>query len=165
MSRLLIVYGSTTGNTEMMAYVISDVLRESGHEVIVYNVVDVNAEGLCHGYDAVLFGCSTWGGEEIELQEHFACLYANFHRIGLMGAAVACFGCGDSGYRWFCGALDAIEGRAKELGARIISPSLKIDGNPAAQQEAILYWITLLRAALSSVSASYGSKALGRATG
>jgi len=43
---------------------------------------------------------------------------------------VAVFGCGDSGYTHFCGAVDAIEEKAETLGALLIVGSLKIDGDP-----------------------------------
>ena len=38
--------------------------------------------------------------------------------------------CGDSSYTYFCGAVDAIEEKATELGAQIMGLSLKIDGEP-----------------------------------
>ncbi|MFW5734344.1 MAG: flavodoxin [Oceanidesulfovibrio sp.] len=130
MSKALIVYGSTTGNTESVSSTIAKVLKGGGVDVDLKDASDVTADGLADGYDAVLFGCSTWGDDEVELQEDFIPLYESFDKVGLSGKKVAVFGCGDSSYEYFCGAVDAIEEKSKELGATIISMSLKIDGDP-----------------------------------
>jgi flavodoxin short chain len=123
-------------------------LKNAGHDAVVNDVTAVEAEGLCEGYDAVLFGCSTWGDEEIELQDDFIDLYDELDKAGLSGVKVGCFGCGDSSYQWFCGAVDAIEERAKENGARIICDSLKIDGDPGSCRSEIADWASAVGAAL-----------------
>ena len=56
--KVLIVYGSTTGNTAGIAEALGEQIGGAGHEVTVKSAADVTAEGLCNGYDAVLFGCS-----------------------------------------------------------------------------------------------------------
>ncbi|WP_461211195.1 flavodoxin [Desulfocurvus sp. DL9XJH121] len=130
MPKVLIVYGSTTGNTETVADGVAHALEQGGAAVKVRNVSDVSAPGLAEGYDAVLFGCSTWGDEDVELQDDFVPLYEDLESAGLDGVKVAVFGCGDSSYTHFCGAVDAIEEKASNLGAKIIVDSLKIDGDP-----------------------------------
>jgi len=130
MSKALIVYGSTTGNTEDVANTIGAVLKDGGLDVDVKNAAGVQAGKLAEGYDAVLFGCSTWGDDEVELQDDFVPLYENLDQAGLSGKKTAVFGCGDSSYEFFCGAVDAIEEKAAQLGADIAVASLKIDGDP-----------------------------------
>lgn len=130
MPKVLIVFGSTTGNTEGVAETIAKTLNGNGVEATVKNAADVTAPGLADGYDAVLFGCSTWGDDEIELQEDFVPLYEDLDRAGLKGKKVAVFGCGDSSYTYYCGAVDVIEKKAEELGATLVAGSLKIDGEP-----------------------------------
>ena len=56
MSKILIVYGSSTGNTESIAHKLEQQLAAAGHEVTVLNAADASAEHLADGYDAVLFG-------------------------------------------------------------------------------------------------------------
>ncbi|MFV0423077.1 flavodoxin [Oleidesulfovibrio sp.] len=148
MAKVLIVYGSTTGNTETTAGIIGDDLKGAGHDVVVEDVTSVTADGLCKGYDAVLFGCSTWGEDEIELQDDFIDLYDELDKAGLEGISVGCFGCGDSSYQWFCGAVDAIEQRAKENGAKIMCESLKIDGDPNSCRDEITDWAGSVKAVL-----------------
>lgn len=134
MSKVLIVYGSTTGNTETAAGYVADTLLDRGLEVVVKNAARVSAPGLAEGFDLVLLGSSTWGDEEIELQDDFAALFEELDQSGLAGRKAAVFGCGDSGYTHFCGAVDAIEEKAAALGAVLVAESLKIDGDPGRAQ-------------------------------
>lgn len=130
MSKALIVYGSTTGNTESVSDSIAKVLEKNSIATEIRDSADVTAEGLCNGFDVILFGCSTWGEDEIELQDDFIPLYDDLENAGLKDRKVAVFGCGDSSYTYFCGAVDAIEEKSEQLGASIIVDSLKIDGDP-----------------------------------
>jgi len=130
MAKALVVYGSTTGNTEAVADYVAKALEGEGMSVDVKNAAKVSASGLADGYDLVLLGCSTWGDEEIELQEDFQALFDDLDKANLTGRKVAVFGCGDSSYTYFCGAVDAIEERAGELGAEVVASPLKIDGDP-----------------------------------
>lgn len=139
MASTLIVYGSTTGNTEFVASAAGRVLEAAGHTVKVIDAADVQPKGLCDGYDLVLFGCSTWGDDSIELQDDFIPLMDDFDKIGAKDKPVAVFGCGDSSYTYFCGAVDAISQRLEELGARVID-TLKIDGDPQQEKGEIDSW-------------------------
>jgi flavodoxin short chain len=138
MSKSLIVYGSTTGNTETAAEYIAEVFAEKEFEVELKNVTDASVDELNNGYDIVLFGCSTWGEDEIELQDDFIPLYESLEEADLKNKKVSVFGCGDSDYTYFCGAVDAIEEKLEKMGAVIVGDSLKIDGDPA--RAAITEW-------------------------
>lgn len=139
MASALIVYGSTTGNTEYVAGVVERVLAESGAAVKKIDAADAGAEGLCDGYDLVVFGCSTWGDDSIELQDDFIPLFEAFDGINAKGKNTAVFGCGDSGYTYFCGAVDAIEEKLAALGAEVLD-TLKIDGDPQSERSEIEAW-------------------------
>jgi len=130
MGKALIVFGSTTGNTETAAIHAEKALRGKGYETVLKNADDVKVDGLADGYDLILLGCSTWGDEDIELQDDFVPLYEDLELAGLKGRRVAVFGCGDSGYTHFCGAVDAITEKAEALGAILVAAPLKIDGDP-----------------------------------
>lgn len=134
MAKALIVFGSTTGNTEGVADDIGKILNKNGIPTQIKNAADVSPAGLADGYDAVIMGCSTWGEEDIELQDDFVEIYENMDKVGLSGKKVAVFGCGDSSYTHFCGAVDVIEQKAEALGAKIIVGSFKIDGDPEASE-------------------------------
>ena len=130
MAKVLIVYGSTTGNTESVANDIAGILKNGGNEVAVLDAGKATPAGLCAGFDCVLFGCSTWGDDEIELQENFVPIYDELEKARLDGRKVAVFGCGDSSYTHFCGAVDAIAEKAEQCGAKVVGMALKIDGDP-----------------------------------
>ena len=140
MASTLIVYGSTTGNTGYMAEAIGRVLGAAGHTVTVKDVSGVDADGLCADYDVCVFGSSTWGDDEIALQDDFADFLGDMDKTGVKGKKTAVFGPGDSSYTHFCGAVDAISEKLTELGAAPVIDGLKIDGDPHAEQAEIESW-------------------------
>lgn len=140
MSSILIVYGSTTGNTAAVADALGRILEAKGHKTTVKNVTDVEAPHLCQGWDTVLFGCSAWGDEDIVLQDDFEVLFEDFDQIGADGCRAACFATGDSEYPHFCGAVDVIEEKLKELGAVLLADGLKIDGDLSSNRDIVVQW-------------------------
>ena len=139
MSNALIVYGSTTGNTESVADIISADLSKADYTIKKINVADVDVDILNEAFDLYLLGSSTWGDDEIEFQEDFAPFYENMNgELNLSGKKFAVFGCGDSSYEYFCGAVDALEERLAKLGAKLVCESLRIDGEP--EQSEINEW-------------------------
>lgn len=149
MSKVLVLFGSSTGNTESIANALGRHLSAAGVEVTVTNAADVaSAKGLAEGYDAVLMGCSAWGTDELELQDDFAPLFENMGDMGLAGKKVAAFASGDSEYEHFCGAVGAIEASARELGAEVIAEGLKVEGDEGAAPEEIKAFADAVAAAL-----------------
>ena len=140
MSKVLIVYGSTTGNTEWVAGEVEKAAKAAGHDVETKNAAKAKADGLCQGRDLVVFGCSTWGDEDIELQDDFIPLFDALDKSGVQGRKAAVFGCGDSSYTHFCGAVDAIEEKLEGLGVDLLADGLKIDGDPHTAKEDIEVW-------------------------
>lgn len=139
MSSALIIYGSTTGNTEFTAETIEEYLSNNAYDVTMMNVSDTTVQVFNDAYDLYLLGCSTWGEDEIELQEDFEPFYENMNgSLSLDGKNMAVFGCGDSSYTYFCGAVDAIEERVGKLGGRVVCESLRIDGEP--EEDEINEW-------------------------
>jgi len=66
MANVILVFGSTTGNTEMLAEHVVAGLEEGMASVTVKNVTEASVDELADN-DAIVFGCSTWG--EGDLQE------------------------------------------------------------------------------------------------
>ena len=143
-SNVLIVYGSTTGNTEGVAEAIGKQLSAAGHEVTVLDAASADADGLCDGHDAVLFGCSAWGTDEVELQPDFDALFESFDNINARGRKVACFATGGSSFEHFCGSVDVIEARLVELGAVLMQEGLKIDGDLQSGEADVEEWTSRL---------------------
>lgn len=139
MNKTLIVYGSTTGNTENAAEMIEKILSSKGFDVTVKDVSFITPKETIE-YDYLIMGSSTWGDDEIELQDDFAGFYDDLEKARISGRKVAVFGCGDSSYTYFCGAVDAIEDKVKDLGGDLVVDGLKIDGDPDDAKDEIEAW-------------------------
>jgi len=129
MARAIIVYGSETGNTESVAEVIAAALGDANFEVTLKEVTQASV-GELSGYDLILLGSSTWGDEEKELQGDMVDFYDDLEGADLSAKPTAAFGCGDSDYTHFCGAVDLLEERLEQIGATLLDEGLRIDGDP-----------------------------------
>lgn len=148
MTKALIAFGSTTGNTAEVADWIAAALAAKGIDAKTTDCASAKLTGLCADYDLVIFGCPTYGDDEIEIQEDFAPLLDDLEVAGVEGKKVAVFGCGDSAYFNFCGAVDVIEQRVEECGGRRIVDSLKIDDPHDSRRAEILAWSDQVAAAV-----------------
>jgi flavodoxin I len=128
MKKTLIVYGSTTGNTEMVANWIKDELEASGEQADLFDAAEIKPETVLD-YSLIVLGSSTWGTGEI--QDDFAEFYDAMSYEHFKGKKVAVFGCGDSDMfpDYFCQAVDMIAEKAIVCGADVALEVLKIDGD------------------------------------
>ena len=152
MTKALVIYGSTTGNTESVAHTIAKTIAG---EKIVADIKDVSTaepSDFNNGYELFVLGCSTWGDDEIELQEDFAEFFENMDGLDLNGKKIAVFGCGDSSYTYFCGAVDVIEEKTGSLGANLVASGLKIDGDPDDVEDEIVEWAQSVAAVVAPVT-------------
>ncbi len=127
MTKALIAFGSTTGNTAEVAQWIADHLGKAGIEATAKDCAGESASELCAGYDLIVLGCPTYGDDPIEVQEDFEPILDSLEKTGIGGKKVAVFGCGDSSYTHFCGAVDVIEERVRSCSGTLIVGSLKVD--------------------------------------
>ena len=65
MSKVAVVYWSSTGNTESMANAVADGAKEAGAEVTVFETADFEAAKVDE-FDAIAFGCPAMGAEVLE---------------------------------------------------------------------------------------------------
>ena len=68
MSKVAVVYWSSTGNTEAMADAVVEGAKEKGADVTLYECADFRPE-LVADYDAIAFGCPAMGDEVLEEDE------------------------------------------------------------------------------------------------
>ena len=115
MAKVLIVYVTTTGNTEKMANIIADSAKAAGADVTCKTVGEASVAELA-GYDVVAFGSPAMGAEvleEAEMEPFFSDAAGS-----LGGKKVALFG----SYDWGDGEwLRTWEDRCKEAGADVIA--------------------------------------------
>ncbi len=143
MSKTVIIYGSTTGNTETAAKWVREALSDGDVKADILNAADIKADTIA-AYDLIIFGASTWGQGEI--QDDFLGLYESLTPKVLNGKRVAVFGCGDNDMfpDNFCQAVDMIEEKAKKCDAQIVAEAFKIDGDVDAYESDIKKWASKL---------------------
>lgn len=129
MSKVIVVYGSTGGNTQGVAERITDILRAANHEVELKNVTDANTQEILD-YDVILFGSSTWN--DGDLQDDFIPYHMELEENppSLAGKKAASFGTGESIYEYFCKAVIILDESLAKYGAEVVVKGLEIDGYP-----------------------------------
>ena len=147
MKKALIIFGTTTGNTEEMADIINQALEESEFETEMKNVVDATAKDLTEDYDLVLLGCPAYGDDTVELQEDFEDFYEQLNDIDLKDKKFAVFAPGDSSYEHFCGSVNMLEEKMLECNGKMVVDGLKVDGDPGDSKEDIVEWAQSLATA------------------
>ena len=140
MGKALILFGSTTGNTEDMAGTVQKALEDAGLQTVLKNVMEATVNDLAADNDLIVLGCPAYGDDSIELQEDFEEFYTQMDTVQLDGKPFAVFAPGDSSYEHFCGSVDKLEEKMIELGGKLVQDGLKIDGDPADYQNEIVEW-------------------------
>ncbi len=125
LGKAIIVYGSNTGNTEILAGALSEELN-TRFDVTTRNVIEVRPEEILD-YDLIVLGSSTWN--EGELQDDFQYFYDEMDEVDLTGKRVAVFGPGDSSWDEYCRAVDILEEKSIELKADLVTTGFKWDGD------------------------------------
>ena len=137
--KLIIAYGSSTGNTAKIAAGLASVFREKGMDVAVKTTAGIKAADL-QDYDVVLLGSSTWGLGS--LQESVKPMFLALSDVNLEGKLGGAFGCGDaySYPRTFCKAVDLLQKRLKDCGVKLVQPGLKVNGDIESSKDMIAEW-------------------------
>ena len=65
MSKVAVVYWSSTGNTEAMANAVAGGIKEKGGEAVLHTCEDFDGSKVAE-YDAIAFGCPAMGDEVLE---------------------------------------------------------------------------------------------------
>ena len=124
MSKVAVVYWSSTGNTEAMADAVVEGAKEKGADVTLYECADFRPE-LVADYDAIAFGCPAMGDEVLEEGE-FEPMFSSCEekisgkKIGLFGSYG--WGDGDWMHNW--------EAKCKEDGAVLVADGVICQEEP-----------------------------------
>ncbi|MEK5174195.1 flavodoxin [Heyndrickxia sp. FSL W8-0496] len=133
MKKILLVYASMTGNTEIISELIAEAIREEGYSITVKESLRADPKELIK-YDGFILGSYTYEGGVIA--DEFMIFYEEMEQLDLSGKFGAVFGSGDSFYEdTFCVAVDLITEKLIELGANIVLDGLKIDLMPEGDEE------------------------------
>ena len=92
MPKALIVYATRTGETRQIADLIAEGFRFSGHEAEVVEAKNIKGEADLEGYDAYVFGSSTYHGEMLQAMKTFLFIAEKANLAGKPGGAFGSFG-------------------------------------------------------------------------
>ena len=92
MSKALIVYATRTGETRKIAELIAEGIRFSGHEAEVVDAKNIKNEADLEGFDAYVFGSSTYHGEMLQAMKTFLFIAEKANLEGKAGGAFGSFG-------------------------------------------------------------------------
>ena len=125
--KILIVYATNSGSHYVAGEIIKDVLKIK-HEVTFKKAADVDAADFAK-HNLIVMGCSTWKveGQEGMPQETMLELIKKLGSQKFNRKKFAIYGCGDSGFISFCGAVDYLEKFVENAGAKLVIKSLKLD--------------------------------------
>nr|WP_295970857.1 flavodoxin [uncultured Bacillus sp.] len=133
MAKIVLIYASMSGNTEMMAEEVVKGIREAGEEVKVIDVMNgVFAKELLD-FDGIILGSYTWG--DGELPDDFLDFFEEMDSIDLTGKKAAVFGSGDTGYNYFCAAVDILMEKLQKRGAEVYPNGIRVDLTPSEEDE------------------------------
>jgi flavodoxin len=143
--KILVAYGSNSGNTRLVAERIGDRLRGHGLDTTVRDVFRMRPADL-RGYDVVVLGSCTWSrfvdGNELEAQlpEFFHRFVESAEHTQLRKTRFAIFALGRHEYNGFAGAANHLTVFVHKVGGQLMLPAFKIDGFPEQQWNAIDHW-------------------------
>jgi flavodoxin I len=129
--KILITFGTLTGNTELVASHIAEQIEQAYPEIELdlKNQFEVLPPSLLE-YDLILVGASSWGDDESNpITDEFVS-HLKDQKPELAGKPVAIFALGETIYNDFCAAARILEAVFKDLGATLAAETYKIDGFP-----------------------------------
>lgn len=124
MSKIAVVYWSSTGNTEAMANAVAEGAKAAGCEVSVFECADFSADKVDE-FDAIAFGCPAMGAEVLE-EDEFDPMFTGCEGK-ISGKKLALFG----SYGWGDGEwMSDWEERCKKDGAVLAADSVICQETP-----------------------------------
>ena len=124
MSKVAVVFWSSSGNTETMAEAVLEGAKGAGAEAEMINCADFNAD-MVDQYDGIALGCPAMGDEVLE-EDEFEPLYSSCEpelsgkKVGLFGS----YGWGDG--EW----MHNWEDKCKEDGAVLVADGVICQEEP-----------------------------------
>ncbi|MBI4067205.1 flavodoxin domain-containing protein [Candidatus Gottesmanbacteria bacterium] len=126
---ILLIYASNSGGTFLSSGIIVDVLKKHQHSVVVKNVREADPSEIGN-YDLIILGSPSWDyqGKEGQPHQDYLPFLEKAKDKNFPGKPFAIYGLGDSSFAYFTGAVDHLENFVKNIGGKLITTSLRIDG-------------------------------------
>ena len=125
---IFVTYASDSGSTQSIAEVVAETLRSAENEVTVKEATEASMTDATQA-DLVLIGSPSYEVEGMDGMPHRNILefLVKLESGDLSGKKFGFFGCGDSSYPKFCGAMDKLEDFGKSANVEQITDSLRLD--------------------------------------
>ncbi|MEI6326561.1 MAG: flavodoxin family protein [Candidatus Roizmanbacteria bacterium] len=138
---ILVLYGTLTGNTMLMAEHLSAYIQSLGHSVTLIDQSQGDIQKM-KAFDLLILGASTWGdGDPNPTTDSFITILRDTTE-DLSDIKYAIFGLGDRNYDHFCGVVDKLESILQSKNAKEVFESLRLDGFPDEEMEKTIdIWI------------------------
>ncbi|GIN93014.1 flavodoxin [Siminovitchia terrae] len=128
MSKIILIFTSMSGNTEMMAEAIAEGIREVEGKLDIINIMDGLEATDLEKYDGILLGTYTWA--DGELPDEFLDFYEEVDNVHLTGKKAAVFGSCNSAFPQYGAAVDILIEKLEVRGAQVYSEGLKVELTP-----------------------------------
>ena len=92
MAKAIIVYATRTGETKQIGELIAEGIRFGGHQAEVVDAKTIKKEADLEGYDAYVFGSSTYHGEMLQAMKTFLFIAEKANLEGKVGGAFGSYG-------------------------------------------------------------------------
>ncbi len=145
MASVIIVFGSTSGNTEMVCHKVAEVMRSQKHQVTVQRAELSEIKDI-KGHDICILGASTYGHGL--LQDHMIPFIKELKKSNLKGQKFAIIGLGDDKYdnHYNVESSPIMQHAVKEVGGEVIHEALEINRSPMWQMIKVEEWAQELSA-------------------
>lgn len=140
MASVIIIFGSTSGNTEMVCKKNAQVLEDNGHEVKLQRA-ELSSPDEIQGHDLCILAASTYGHGII--QDHMIPFIKEFKKKDFASQKFAVIGLGDDKYDNHYNVESAyiLEEAIKSVNGQIITEEpLMINHNPMWQLDQVKKW-------------------------
>lgn len=127
--KILVTYGTLSGNTQVVAESIAQYLSSKGQEVDLKNQDEIEPDYLL-SYPFVFIGGSTWDEGNSNPSTTAFLEKINTSTLNYSTIKFGIFGLGESNYAHFCTVTDHISDAVKSKGGNIVGEAFKIDGYP-----------------------------------
>lgn len=129
MGKVLMLFASQSGNTELMAESMVEYIEKQGYDVETraFDFDPIEAEDI-PDYDAIAIGTHTWDAGDLPYEvEDF---YEELDDVNIEGKIFGVFGSADAFYDVYGGAVELMWERLNEKGANLVQEKLKVDLEP-----------------------------------
>ena len=129
MGKVLLLYTSLTGNTEIMAEAVENQLGKYDHQVVTKSFAeDPLQTNELLDYGAILIGIYTWvdGDMPFEVEDFFD----ELEELDLTGKICGVFGSADTDYEQYGTANEMLYEQLEKQGATMISDNIIVDLEP-----------------------------------